>query len=75
MAYFFAGLSLGLLTARSAHKALLRFPLRCWFLGHVYMAGEPKPGAGKTCLRAHCGKWCDPYEYWSDRFENTFWTT
>jgi len=75
MMWFWAGLALGLLLHRQGNKPLLRFPLRCWFFGHVI---EPEPAFEcPRCHRYHGGykaKALADY-YWGARFESTFWTT
>ena len=68
--WFFAGLSLGLLLHRQSQKPLLRFPLRCWFMGHV-RGKEVKYSSAMSdwmCSRCH-------YMCFTNKLDNTFWTS
>lgn len=65
MTAFAFGLALGLLLNRQSKKPLLRFPLRCWFLGH-----SPMDFGDYKCPRCYLIR--DEY---SGRMESTFWTT
>lgn len=74
MTWFWAGLALGLFVHRQGSKPLLRFPLRCWFLGHQI---EPEPAYEcPRCAYYHGGYKADwlKEHYWSTRLQNTFWT-